>query len=402
MNNSDYTIYCSRCGAEMKASSRYCMKCGNLNYDHPENKNLQKIIGKPEDKQYVVGSGNSIFEGLQGENTVTQSIANNTGNQMLCFGFNILLYLIIILSNLIPIINSSGFALEPLVMSSFPIIAIVISGLFLYVFSLELLFMKANKRWWAALIPIYNLMILAEMAFNKKYLGLLVLIPYIGPIFLLVIFYKLGSKFKYNSLLTALFWFVMIPIIGFGNHPYDGRNFVENNDKNSSEKQYRRKKIFLIVVLFFMIFGIFLIVYGNIAKVEKTSSEISNAYYLYAAKRITSRTKEYIKNGNIDCDNASVLGENGIYYFYYSDASDEFDLLFRMSREPIEAYVKVIKTGDEFQYYISLTDGVKGFGEMAIDDVKLESIIDYPSLVLDFNSGIKCQSFYKQELAKKR
>jgi len=194
MNNSDYTIYCSRCGAEMKASSRYCMKCGNLNYDHPENKNLQKIIGKPEDKQYVVGSGNSIFEGLQGENTVTQSIANNTGNQMLCFGFNILLYLIIILSNLIPIINSSGFALEPLVMSSFPIIAIVISGLFLYVFSLELLFMKANKRWWAALIPIYNLMILAEMAFNKKYLGLLVLIPYIGPIFLLVIA-KLNTSF---------------------------------------------------------------------------------------------------------------------------------------------------------------------------------------------------------------
>jgi len=41
-------------------------------------------------------------------------------------------------------------------------------------------------------------------------------------------------------------------------------------------------------------------------------------------------------------------------------------------------------------------------GELILKNVKLESIIDYPSLVLDFNSGIKCQSFYKQELAKKR
>ena len=35
MNDNSYTIFCSRCGAEMKSSARYCMKCGNLNPDHP-------------------------------------------------------------------------------------------------------------------------------------------------------------------------------------------------------------------------------------------------------------------------------------------------------------------------------------------------------------------------------
>ena len=41
--NDEEMIYCSRCGEAMKASSRYCMKCGNLNYDHPENREVLKI-----------------------------------------------------------------------------------------------------------------------------------------------------------------------------------------------------------------------------------------------------------------------------------------------------------------------------------------------------------------------
>ena len=39
-NDKSYTIYCSRCGAPMKNGARYCMKCGNLNPEHPENKSI--------------------------------------------------------------------------------------------------------------------------------------------------------------------------------------------------------------------------------------------------------------------------------------------------------------------------------------------------------------------------
>ena len=67
MDNKDYTIYCSRCGAEMKASSRYCMKCGNLNYDHPDNASMKKILGKEqkEASSYQVGSGKFILRTIQ-------------------------------------------------------------------------------------------------------------------------------------------------------------------------------------------------------------------------------------------------------------------------------------------------------------------------------------------------
>lgn len=39
-------IFCSVCGAEMLISSRYCMKCGALNYDHPSNSSMKKYIKK--------------------------------------------------------------------------------------------------------------------------------------------------------------------------------------------------------------------------------------------------------------------------------------------------------------------------------------------------------------------
>ena len=39
-------VYCSRCGAEMKSNSRYCMKCGNLNYEHGANEQMRKYCRK--------------------------------------------------------------------------------------------------------------------------------------------------------------------------------------------------------------------------------------------------------------------------------------------------------------------------------------------------------------------
>ena len=40
----DRVVFCSKCGAEMKLSSRYCMKCGNLNYDHPLNVSMRDYV----------------------------------------------------------------------------------------------------------------------------------------------------------------------------------------------------------------------------------------------------------------------------------------------------------------------------------------------------------------------
>ena len=52
----DDKILCPRCGEEMKRNSRYCMKCGYLNYDHPENAAMKSYMGKlQESTNYVNG-----------------------------------------------------------------------------------------------------------------------------------------------------------------------------------------------------------------------------------------------------------------------------------------------------------------------------------------------------------
>ena len=43
INSSGYKI-CSRCGRPIKDSDRYCLKCGALNFDHPDNQYLKKYM----------------------------------------------------------------------------------------------------------------------------------------------------------------------------------------------------------------------------------------------------------------------------------------------------------------------------------------------------------------------
>ena len=54
-------IVCSACGAKMKKSQRCCMKCGQLNYSHPENASMLKFANNSvNNNSYVVGSGKLI------------------------------------------------------------------------------------------------------------------------------------------------------------------------------------------------------------------------------------------------------------------------------------------------------------------------------------------------------
>ena len=77
MNNND-KIICPRCSMEMKKNSRYCMKCGYLNYDHPENFGM-----KAEVRQNVRFNRNYELR-----------FGSNTGSKKICFFINIILYVL--------------------------------------------------------------------------------------------------------------------------------------------------------------------------------------------------------------------------------------------------------------------------------------------------------------------
>lgn len=381
--NDEEMIYCSRCGEAMKASSRYCMKCGNLNYDHPENRNMQQYIAN-NDNTYQVGSGNFLM-GNGNNQQVVQSIANNTGNNNLCFYLTFFLYLISIIIPFFSVVLNRGFNFFEIANSIFPFMAIILSITFFYLYSIELLFMKANKRWWASLIPVYNIMILSEMAFNKKIFGLVSLIPVIGIIYIFILFYKIGEKFKCSGILTMLFPIIMIPVIAYGSYLFEGRTFVNYDVKNSVEIDYKRKKLFLVVSLLFFIIGLGLLVYNNLLSSGK--SNIDDYYYVYAARKMVNKTKDAIDNNKINCDN--LESNDGSYYVYMSDVGDELNLFLQILRDPIEGYVKVVKTDSGTKYYVSLTDGIKGFFETEIDKIDIDTVVDYKKLN-NINKSLKC------------
>jgi hypothetical protein len=87
------------------------------------------------------------------------------------------------------------------------------------------MFTKAGKPGWAAIIPIYNYMVLAQIAGYPAWYGLLVLIPFVNIVILILIAIRVAKAFG-KSAAWGFFLLVLIPIgyliLGFGDARYQG------------------------------------------------------------------------------------------------------------------------------------------------------------------------------------
>ena len=331
MNDNSYTIFCSRCGAEMKSSARYCMKCGNLNPDHPENKSMEKFM--PKSQGYFVGSGKSIVGTLDPNSGLILSVANNTGSSKMCFLLTFGIYFIIVfLIGLSTVLGLSN--IHDIIYTNLAVTFLIISLIFIFIYSSERMYMKMNKPWWAALVPFYNYFVLSDIIFNNMFLGFLIFVPMVGNIYMLILYYKLGKAFNKNGFLTALFPLIMIPIIGFGDSLYNNRSYVKNDSKNSLEKDYKFKKISFSFAIFLIIISMINICYVNLDYLIKISSSSGDWYYYYAGNKMYKEVKKQMDDGTyeITCDDDVYKREDGTIYFYYSDVGDEYNLMFSVTR----------------------------------------------------------------------
>lgn len=140
--NQDNKVFCPRCGSEMNTNSRYCMKCGYLNPEDPANKGMNKFISNNSSGPYQVGSGKTIVQNP----TITTSLSGNTGNIKLCFIVNYLLYIGIIVLSFFLILGNSIIDFNTVKNSLFPYAIFVTSIVFLYVYSMELIFIKVIRN----------------------------------------------------------------------------------------------------------------------------------------------------------------------------------------------------------------------------------------------------------------
>lgn len=95
----------------------------------------------------------------------------------------------------------------------------------LYVASIWVTFTKAGKPGWAAIVPIYNFVVMLEIAGKPLWWIVLLLIPCVNIIALLLVFMALAKSFgKSEGFGIGLFLlgFVFFPILAFGDAKYVG------------------------------------------------------------------------------------------------------------------------------------------------------------------------------------
>jgi hypothetical protein len=111
------------------------------------------------------------------------------------------------------------------------------------------IFDKAGKPPWAALVPFYNAMTLAEVAGRPAAFGLLMCIPCIGIIFAIIVMLDLAKAFGKDAgygIGLAFLGFIFLPMLGFGSAQYQyGKKKARRRDyeeEDYDEPRPRRRR----------------------------------------------------------------------------------------------------------------------------------------------------------------
>ncbi len=92
-------------------------------------------------------------------------------------------------------------------------------------------FEKAGKPGWAAIIPIYNAIVLLEIVGRPIWWIVLLLIPCVNVIISLIVSIDLAKPFGKSEVFGVGLWllgFIFIPMLGFGSDRYVGPSAAGN------------------------------------------------------------------------------------------------------------------------------------------------------------------------------
>jgi hypothetical protein len=95
----------------------------------------------------------------------------------------------------------------------------------LIIISMWKIFTKAGKPGWAAIIPIYNCIVLLEIVNKPVWWIILLLIPFVNLIFMIIVMHQLSVSFGQGvgmTLLLIFLPFIGYPMLAFGSAQYVG------------------------------------------------------------------------------------------------------------------------------------------------------------------------------------
>jgi len=103
-----------------------------------------------------------------------------------------------------------------------PLIFAVVVGI-LMIASMWKVYTKAGKPGWAAIIPIYNFVVLLQIVRKPLWWIVMFFIPIVNAIFLILLYIELAKSFgKSGGFAAGLIFlgFIFFPILGFGSSVY--------------------------------------------------------------------------------------------------------------------------------------------------------------------------------------
>jgi len=101
------------------------------------------------------------------------------------------------------------------------------------------IFTKAGQPGWAAIIPIYNIIVLLEIVGKPWWWIYLMMIPIVNIIILIMVYHQLSLSFGKEAGFTVGIIFlgiIFIPILGLGDAKYvgpGGQSIANQNQKDS-------------------------------------------------------------------------------------------------------------------------------------------------------------------------
>lgn len=86
-------------------------------------------------------------------------------------------------------------------------------------------FQKAGKPGWAAIVPIYNFIVLLEIAGKPLWWIILIFIPFVNLVIAIIVYHQVSLSFGQGGGMTVLLIllpFIGWPMLGFGDAQYQG------------------------------------------------------------------------------------------------------------------------------------------------------------------------------------
>ena len=343
-------MVCPRCGAEMDPNRRYCMKCGALNYDHPDNQKMKQYITEKE-----LEKANLEYQG--GGNVDKIEIAGQVYEQKIdkkksYVDTRASLGLLLVITIVLGVLGYFVFHYSILMTLSIALVYFILS---FYILSFISIYMKGGYSGLVPLVPFYSQYAFYDIVLGNGWFFLLLFIPIIGFITSCYANYKLGKVFGKNGVLTLLLPFIMLPVIAFSDrarYQGDGKKYQKYVEKEKRRNTQIAAFVYCIVVLFLFL-GL---------SQTSVSTYLANYFFEYDTNNIVKTIEKEVGYGGYTCDGPTDIDvDDGTYYIEFSDATELFTIPIPVrssfNGNKLSGYVKVDRVNGEFHYTYAVTDG---------------------------------------------